>query len=220
MRARVCVELPHRVADVRARRLRRDVEAPADLLVAHAVGEQPQDLALPLRQHRQLLGRFPAREYSREYGVDVDATLRDRLDRANQVGERRLLEDEAAHARVARRATAIPDIPGIRRSTIDTCGLRSSIALSASSPSRACATTSKPWLARTREIESRTAGWSSASKQVIVSGSVMGGDVPGELTVVTRVPPSDSGWIGSRAPRRRRRGRPGRTASPSPPAGA
>src|SRR5438046_9561 len=89
----------------------------------------------------------------------------------------------------ARRATAIPDMPGIRRSTMDTCGFCSSIAFRASSPSRACATTSKPCEASTREIESRTAGWSSASMQVMRSISVIRSESGTAVTVVIEGPP-------------------------------
>src|SRR6266508_3520705 len=45
MRARVGVELPHRVADVRAGGLTRDVQPSADLLVAQPVGQQAQPFA-------------------------------------------------------------------------------------------------------------------------------------------------------------------------------
>ena len=52
LRARVGVELVHRLADVRAHRLGRDEEPLADLLVREAVGEQPEDVPLALRELR------------------------------------------------------------------------------------------------------------------------------------------------------------------------
>src|SRR5439155_327099 len=55
--ARVGVELVHRLADVRAHRLRGDVEALPDLLVGVTVREQPQHVALALGELRHRLAR-------------------------------------------------------------------------------------------------------------------------------------------------------------------
>src|SRR6266511_4891103 len=73
MRARVGVELPHRVADVCASGLSRDVELTTDLLVAHAVGQQAKNFALPLCQHRQLLRSLPACERSEEHTAELQS---------------------------------------------------------------------------------------------------------------------------------------------------
>jgi hypothetical protein len=50
LRARIRFELRHRLAHVRADGLRRDVQPFADLIVRVPVGEQAQNLALPLRE--------------------------------------------------------------------------------------------------------------------------------------------------------------------------
>ena len=102
LRARVRVELGHGLAHVRANRLGRDEQLLADLLVRVAVGEQPQHVALALRQVRHLLGRGGAREHAGEDRIDVRPAGRDELDRPHDLGERRLLEHEPARTGVER----------------------------------------------------------------------------------------------------------------------
>ena len=65
------------------------------------------------------------------------------------------------------RATSMPDMPGMRRSRIATCGLRSSICSTASLPSRARPAISIPCSSSTSATASTTAGWSSATRQVV-----------------------------------------------------
>ena len=55
LRAGVGVELVHRLPDMRAHRLGRDIEPLADLLVRKPVCEEPQDVAFALGQLGQLV---------------------------------------------------------------------------------------------------------------------------------------------------------------------
>ena len=112
--ARVRVELVHRLAHVRAHRLGGDEEPLPDLLVRETVREQPQDVALALRQLRQLRADRRRRQRAGEHRVDIRAAAGDRLHGAEQVVHRRLLEHEPAHTRVERlgqeRAVAVPRV--------------------------------------------------------------------------------------------------------------
>jgi signal transduction histidine kinase len=85
---------------VRPYGLGRDEQRLADLLVRVSIRQQPQNLALPLRQRPELLGRLRAREVAGQNGIDVRTAAADELDRAGEIGERRFLEDEAAGAGV------------------------------------------------------------------------------------------------------------------------
>lgn len=81
--------------------LRRDEEALADLLVCEAVREQTEHLPLALRQRGHRIG-VRTDEHACEHRVDVRLPGGDSLDGTHQLGERRLLEHEAAHADVER----------------------------------------------------------------------------------------------------------------------
>ena len=85
---------------MRAHGERRDRQLLGDLLVAHPVGEQAQDLPLSLGQARQPLRRLRPGQDAGQCGVDVGASAGNDPDRAHQVVERRLLEQEPARARV------------------------------------------------------------------------------------------------------------------------
>ena len=149
LRARVGLELRHRLAHVRAHGLRGDVERLADLLVREPVGEQAQHLALTLRERRRPVGEVAAHEDAGEHRIDVRLAGRDPLGGADEVGERRLLEHEAARPDVERlgeeravaergveddrrsgavsrrwAATSIPESCGMRTSTIASAALR------------------------------------------------------------------------------------------------
>ena len=99
----LALQLRHRVLHMRAHRQRRDRERASRLLVAHALGQEPEDVALALGQREHALGRCRPGEHSGEGRVDIAATGCDDADRPQQLVERCLLEDEAPNAGVERR---------------------------------------------------------------------------------------------------------------------
>jgi len=63
---------------------------------------QSENLPLALRERGKLVRHRRTREHAGEHRVDVGAARRDGGDRPQQIAERRLLQDEAAGARVER----------------------------------------------------------------------------------------------------------------------
>ena len=104
---------------MRPNRLGGDEEPLSDLLVRETVGKQPQDVALAVRQLRQLRTDRRGRKRAREHRIDVRAPRRDRLHRAQEVVHRRFLEHEPTNARIERlgqqRAVAVPGVEEDRR---------------------------------------------------------------------------------------------------------
>src|SRR6476646_9543064 len=86
------VELFGRVADVGAHRLRREDQAPGDLLAGQPVSEEAENLRLPGAQR---LRRSPVAVLLDEAAVEVAAAAPDLAQRLDQGGEPRRLGDKA-----------------------------------------------------------------------------------------------------------------------------
>ena len=86
----VGVELHHRLANVLADGLRRDVETLGDVVVREPLGKQAQHVALALRQLRGLVPDERHRQRARQHRIDVGPTRGDHRDRPEQVVERLL----------------------------------------------------------------------------------------------------------------------------------
>ena len=87
---------------MRPHRERGDPELEADLLVAHPVGEEAEHLSFALRHAGELLGRLGAGEHSRQDGIDVRPAFGNGEHGADEIGERRLLEQESSRTCVDR----------------------------------------------------------------------------------------------------------------------
>src|SRR5207248_2945822 len=93
-------EALHRFAYVRAYRFGGDEQLLTDLLVLEALGEEPEHIALTLRQSGEFRGRLAACERAREDGIDIRSAACDGLDGTNQLTQRRLLEHKPACTRI------------------------------------------------------------------------------------------------------------------------
>src|SRR4051794_15562579 len=67
-----------------------------------------------------------------------------------------------------------PSIPGIERSRRTSSGRSRAASVTASAPSDACPTTSKPWAPRSDESASRVSGWSSTMRMRCATSTLIG----------------------------------------------
>ena len=109
-------------------------------------GRAPGDgLAQPLGE---VLGEGLERLADRGLGHEVEGALGERVDRAGAVGGREGADDDDGHvgraASFSARRTPMPSSPGMARSRVMASGCVARHSASASSPSRAVPTTSKP----------------------------------------------------------------------------